>query len=138
MKGEYAPVYDEFGAILLLVLAFVHRFGLTYYDIGISSDSFVAEYLEKGHLSIMIDDLTPDQDRQLGGWLKGLFSPDSGEGVSDDLMSSCRPQDFYLLVPTLFNQLVLACSSEALTLDAVKSGLDCMSPPLPESCFADN
>lgn len=120
-------MYDEFGAILLLVLTVVHRYDLTYYELGLSSDSFVSRYLERGHHNIPLSELTPDQDKQLGQWLKGLFSPDSGDGVSDDLMSSCQPQEFYLLVPTLFQQIVLGCSSDQLSLDAVKSGLECKS-----------
>lgn len=125
-QGEYQPVYDEFGAILLLVLAFVHRHELTYIELGISHNSFIAQLLEQGHLSKTIDELSNEQSNHIGAWIRGLSS---SEGISDDLMSSCRPQDFYMLVPTLFNQSVFACSADILGIDTVKGGLECQYYP---------
>lgn len=122
--GEYQPVYDEFGAVLVLVMAFVHRYNLTYHDIGIGHDSFMARLLEKGHRSMFPADMTKEQDKHLGNWLKGLFDSDR-EGLSNDVFASCRPQDFYLIVPTLFLQTVLACSEGILSWETVKSGLEC-------------
>lgn len=121
---EYQPIYDEFSAILILVLAFVYRYELTYHDLGIGHDSFVAQLLERGHRSIALNDLTEEQGKHLGGWLRGLFDADK-EGLSNDVFASCRPQDFYLIVPTLFSQTVMACSGEVLSLDSVKGGLEC-------------
>lgn len=122
--GEYQPVYDEFGAILVLIMAFVHRFDLTYFDMGIGHESFVAQLLERGHRSIPLDELTDEQGRQLGSWLRGLYDSDK-EGLSNEVFASCRPQDFYLLAPTFFSQTVMACSAEVLSLDSVKGGLEC-------------
>ncbi|KAF2178098.1 Med5-domain-containing protein [Zopfia rhizophila CBS 207.26] len=122
-QGEYQPVYDEFGAILVLVLAFVHRYDLTYNDLGISHDSFVAQLLERGLLSLTPDELTDEQGRHLGSWLRGLYDADK-EGLSNEVFASCRPQEFYLIVPTLFIQTVMACSAEVLSLDSVKGGLE--------------
>ncbi|KAF2461655.1 mediator complex, subunit Med5 [Lineolata rhizophorae] len=118
-QGEYQPVYDEFGAVLLLVLAFVHRYDLSSFDIGLDPASFVSQFLDHGHLSIPLDSLTEDQNKHLGGWLKGLF-----EGIEDELMSTCRPQEFYMLVPTLMNQILFACSEDVLSLETVKGGLE--------------
>jgi len=117
-------VYDEFGAILVLVMAFVHRFDLTYLDMGIGHESFVAQLLERGHRSIAPDELTDEQGQQLGSWLRGLYDSDK-EGLSNEVFASCRPQDFYLLAPTFFCQTVMACSAEVLSLDSVKGGLEC-------------
>ncbi|ORX92901.1 mediator complex, subunit Med5 [Clohesyomyces aquaticus] len=122
-QGEYQPVYDEFGAILVLILASVHRYDLTFHDLGVSHDSFVAQLLERGHLSLVPEDLTEEQGRNLGSWLRGLYDSDK-EGLKDDVFASCRPQEFYLIVPTLFGQTVMACSAEVLTLDSVKGGLE--------------
>lgn len=123
--GEYQPVYDEFGAVLVLVLAFVYRYDLTYRDIGIGSDAFIARLITKGHHGIMPDDMTEEQSKNLGSWLKGLY--DAGnEGLSNDVFASCRPQDFYLIVPTLFHQTVMALSAGVLAFDTVKGGLECM------------
>ncbi|KAF9693489.1 hypothetical protein EKO04_008476 [Ascochyta lentis] len=122
-QGEYQPVYDEFGAILVLIMAFVYRYELTPNDIGISHESFIARLIERGNYSITPDDLTEEQSKHLASWLKGLY--DSGnEGLSNDVFASCRPQDFYLIVPTFFSQTIMACSAGVLSFETVKSGLE--------------
>jgi hypothetical protein len=89
---EYQPVYDEFSAILVLVLAFVYRYELNYHDLGIEHNSFVAQLLERGHRSIPANELTEEQGGHLCGWLRGLFDADK-EGLSNDVFkistSSC-------------------------------------------------
>ncbi|KAF1835064.1 Med5-domain-containing protein [Decorospora gaudefroyi] len=122
-QGEYQPAYDEFGAILVLVMAFIYRYDLTYHDIGIGSDTFIAKLLKRGHHSMLPDELTEDQGRHLANWLKGLYDADK-EGLSNDVFASCHPQDFYLIVPTLFRQTVMACSHGVLSFESVKSGLE--------------
>lgn len=130
-QGEYQPVYEEFGSILLLVLAFSHRYSLSLTDLGIRSpDSFVAKLLSSGHISRPLEELTEQERGHLGGWIQGLFDTESG-GLGDELMSSCPPQDFYLLVATLFYQTVLAVSTDRLSEESLKSGVECKL--LPES-----
>ncbi|RYN76469.1 Mediator of RNA polymerase II transcription subunit 5 [Alternaria alternata] len=121
--GEYQPVYDEFGAILVLVMAFIHRYDLTYHDIGIGHDTFIAKLLKRGHHSMLPDQLSEEQGKHLGNWLKGLYDADK-EGLSNEVFASCRPQDFYLIVPTLFRQTVVACSTGVLSFESVKGGLE--------------
>ncbi|KAI9793533.1 MAG: mediator complex subunit [Peltula sp. TS41687] len=124
-QGEYQPVYEEFGCILLLVLAFVYRYDLTPLDLGVSrSESFISQLLERGHRSQTLDKLSEERNKQLGGWIHGLFAADNG--ISDELMSSCRPQDFYMLVPTLFDQSILACHANFMSLETLKGGLEYM------------
>lgn len=123
-QGEYQPVYEEFGSILLLVLSFVHRYNLSPVDLGISSPtSFISKHINQGHLSRATENLTEQEQNHLDGWIRGLFDNDRG-GLGDELMSSCPPQDFYLLVPTLFNHMVLACSTNNLSDEGLKSGLE--------------
>ncbi|KAH6684022.1 mediator complex, subunit Med5 [Halenospora varia] len=124
-QGEYQPVYEEFGSILLLVLSFAHRYGLSTVDLGIRtpSESFVAKLLNQGHLCRAMEDLTTQEQSHLDGWIRGLFDNDSG-GLGDELMSSCPPQDFYLLIPTLFHHIVLAYSTRHLTDETLKGGLE--------------
>lgn len=117
-------MYDEFGAILVLIMSFVYRYDLSFHDIGIGHDTFIAQVIERGHHSKSPDELTEDQSRHLGSWLKGLYDADK-EGLSNDVFASCRPQEFYLIVPTLFKQTVLACSAGVLTFESVKGGLEC-------------
>ena len=117
-------MYDEFGAVLVVVMAFIYRYDLTYHDVGIASDSFVARLITKGQQSLLPDDLTNEQGKHLRSWLKGLY--DSGnEGLSNDVFASCRPQDFYVIVPTLFQQTVMALSAGILSFESVKGGLEC-------------
>ncbi|KAI1753486.1 mediator of RNA polymerase II transcription subunit 5 [Xylaria castorea] len=123
-QGEYQPVYEEFGAILLLVLAFVYRYNLTAFDLGIrSSDSFVAKLLNQGQLSRPLDELTDAEKLHLDGWIQGLFDTETG-GLGDELMSSCPPQDFYLLVPTLFHNIMLALDTKYLADESLKTGVE--------------
>ncbi|GAB0138290.1 Unknown protein [Epichloe bromicola] len=123
-QGEYQPIYEEFGSILLLILAFSYRYGLTAADIGISSpDSCVAKILSRAHVSRERDDLTDLEKGHVTGWIKGLFDSDSG-GLGDDLMSSCPPQDFHLLVATIFQNIVVAHTYGYLNDEALKGGIE--------------
>ncbi|KAI9049255.1 hypothetical protein LZ554_007102 [Drepanopeziza brunnea f. sp. 'monogermtubi'] len=123
-QGEYQPVYEEFGAILLLVLSFTYRYNLSTVDLGIRNpNSFVAKLLNRGHLSRKMEDMTEAESQHLKGWIQGLFDNESG-GLGDELMSSCPPQDFYLLVPTLFHETALACSTKVLSDETLKGGLE--------------
>ncbi|ESZ90859.1 hypothetical protein SBOR_8751 [Sclerotinia borealis F-4128] len=130
-QGEYQPVYEEFGSILLLVVSFTHRYNLSTVDLGIKSpaESFVAKLLVQGHLSRALEPLAEQDQNHLDGWIRGLFEPEEGGGLGDDLMSSCPPQEFYLLVPTLFHHIVLALSTETLSEDGLKGGLEFMVEP---------
>ncbi|KAK2753905.1 mediator complex subunit [Arachnomyces sp. PD_36] len=126
-QGESQPVYDEFGSILLLVLAFKHRYNLSPYDLGVSdSNSFVFRLLEQGSTSQRLGDLTETQSKNLGAWITALFI---AEGISDESMSSCSPQEFYLLVATLFSQSFNACETGKLEFDTLKGGFEYLLEP---------
>jgi mediator of RNA polymerase II transcription subunit 5 len=105
-------------------MAFANRYELTYQDIGIGHSTFIAQLLERGHHSMAPDELTAEQDKYLSNWLKGLYDADK-EGLSNDVFASCRPQDFYLIVPTLFRQTVSTCSMGVFSFETVKGGLEC-------------
>ncbi|KAI8174113.1 Mediator of RNA polymerase II transcription subunit 5 [Colletotrichum sp. SAR 10_65] len=123
-QGEYQPVYEEFGSILLLVMAFAYRYNLSISDLGIvSPDSFVSKLLGQGHQSRVFDELSEQQKGHLDGWIHGLFDSEAG-GLGDELMSSCPPQDFYLLVSTLFQNIVLAFSTGHLSEESLRGGVE--------------
>ncbi|KAL1994315.1 hypothetical protein VTN49DRAFT_2984 [Thermomyces lanuginosus] len=135
-QGENQPVYDEFGSVLLLILAFKYRYDLTQYDLGISdSQSFVWTLLDRGSCSMKLEDLSEKQHKNLGQWISALFI---AEGISEETMSSCSPQEYYLLVPTLFSQTVGACEMGKLEFDTLKGGLEYLLEPflLPSLVFA--
>lgn len=116
--------------MLLLVLAVVHRYQLSESDIGLTSDGFVSQLLAHISDSIPTDALTYEQGKHLSKWMQGLYATDEhGEtnGISDETMSHCPPQDFYLLVPTLFEQSICGCKANALALNTLKGGLECES-----------
>jgi mediator of RNA polymerase II transcription subunit 5 len=105
-------------------MAFVYRYDLTYHDVGISSSSFVARLTTGGQKGILPNELTDEQGKHLGSWLKGLY--DSGnEGLSNDVFASSSPKEFYIIVPTLFQQTVLALSAGILSFESVKGGIEC-------------
>lgn len=122
-QGENQPVYDEFGSILLLVLAFKHRYDLSSFDLGVNSnDSFVLKLLDRGSCSYKVDDLNDKQSKDLGAWIGALFI---AEGISEETMSACSPQEFYLLVATLFDQSLGACEVGKLEFETLKGGFEC-------------
>ncbi|KAK5993200.1 Mediator of RNA polymerase II transcription subunit 5 [Cladobotryum mycophilum] len=123
-QGEYQPVYEEFGAILLLVLAFAYRYGLSPADIGLqSADSNVAKIIGRSHISQELDELTEVQNGHINGWIHGLFDSEAG-GLGDDLMSSCPPQEFYFLIATIFQNIVVAYTHGYLTDDTLRCGIE--------------
>lgn len=126
-QGEYQPVYDDFGSILLFIVAVQHRFKLHADEIGIDTPgSFLLKYLRFGSVSRPVDDLTEHEGQLLGSWIRGLFET---EGISDELMSTCTPKDFHLLVATLFDQSLKACQANVLSLDTLRGGFEYLLEP---------
>jgi mediator of RNA polymerase II transcription subunit 5 len=121
-QGESQPVYDEFSAVFLLVLAFIYRYEFSPAEVGINKDSFIARYLAHDHQEQLQSQLSDEQSRHLAGWIKGLLDSD---GIPEEVTSSCQPQQFYMLVPTIISQTILACSAGILGIDAIGNGLEC-------------
>lgn len=131
-QTEFTPSYEEFASILLFVLTVIHRYDLKSADIGILPESFVAQLLNDMSISRPIGELSAEQTSQLGKWIEGLYAVDEhGEtsGIGDDVMRQCSPQAFYQLVPTLFEQSILACRSNALSIKTFKGGLELLLEP---------
>ncbi|KAL4784349.1 mediator of RNA polymerase II transcription subunit 5 [Aspergillus varians] len=126
-QAESQPVYDEFGSILLLVLTFKYRYDLRPFDLGItSSDSFILKLTEQGSSSQKLDELSEKQNKNLGEWIAALFI---AEGISEETMSACSPQEFYMLVSTLFRQSLGACEAGKLEFDTLKGGFEYLLEP---------
>lgn len=71
-----------------------------------------------------MDELDEGMSKHLGDWISALFI---AEQLSDELTSSCSPQEYYVMVPALLNQSLEACESGKLTLENLKSGFECWS-----------
>lgn len=129
--GEYQPVYEEFGYILLLVLTLIHRYSFSAADIAFSHEvnreSFVPRLLNQFSTAQRLEALdSSEHHAQLGGWIKELFED---EGISNGLMMSCQPQGFYRLVPTLFAQSMMALQRGVLDLETVKGAFSFLLVP---------
>lgn len=121
--GESQPVYDEFGGILLLILTFKYRLNLSFVEIGARSpSSFVRHLVESDSVHQNISDMDEGTSKHLGDWISALFI---AEQLSDELTSSCSPQEYYYLVPALCSQSLEACESGKLSLENLKSGFEC-------------
>ena len=126
LAGEYQPVYDEFGSILLLVVTTLHRFDLSPSNHARDTPSFIARYIQSAHHSRPLQQLDEKASIAQGAWIRGLFET---EGISDELMSISSPQDFHLGIATLFDQSIKACQMRILSLQTVKSGFDFILEP---------
>lgn len=106
-QTEYQPVYDEYGSILLLVLAYAYRYSVSGAHLGTQgSDSVVAKIINRAHVARSMGDLSEQEKNHVDGWLKGLFDDRTG-GLGDDLMSSCTPGQYYQLIATIFQNIVV-------------------------------
>lgn len=131
-QTEFTPSYEEFASILLLTLAVTHRYDINASELGLVADNFIAKLLDDMFSSKPHTDMPEEQGAQLAKWIEGLFGVDEhGEtsGIGDEVMRQCSPRDFYLLVPTLFQQSVLACRCNALSLEHFKGGLELLLEP---------
>lgn len=124
IHGESQPLYDEFGSILLLILTTKRRLGHSDYELGIKG--FVARYLDQEGADSTLAELSEQSRKHLGDWINALYI---AEGLSDDLTTNCSPQEFYIFVPTLIRQSILAQQTGKLTSEALKGGLEYLLEP---------
>lgn len=107
----------------MLILVSRARLGLRKSELGSrKKDGFVADYLERENGEYAISELSEDRDAKLGEWINALYLAD---GLSDELFSNCSPHDYYLLIPTLLRQSVLAQQLGKLSQESLIAGLDC-------------
>lgn len=109
--------------MFLLILVSRARLGLRKSDIGIRrKDGFLAQYLERENSEYTLSELSEDQESKLSEWINALYLAD---GLSDELFTNCSPHDYYLLIPTLLRQSVIAHQFGKLSSESLNAGLDC-------------
>ena len=124
---ESQSMYEEFGSVLLLIMAFKFRLNLSNEDIGLSSpDGFTAQYLTSGQSEKTISQFTEDESTNMGGWLHNLYE---SEGINDEITSNCSAKEFYLMVPTLLLQSMTALIRGQLSQEKLEGGLDYLLEP---------
>lgn len=103
-------------------MACASRFDLTPQNIAaLTTKSFVAEVMSNSARAPRHEELTETQQGHLSEWIKALYET---EGISDELMSSCPPQDFYRIVATLFRASLYACRVGAVSQEKLHSALE--------------
>ncbi|KAJ9498280.1 mediator complex subunit [Exophiala xenobiotica] len=127
IHGEAQPLYDEFGAAFLLILVCKTRLGLAKTELGIRKrDGFLAEYFNNADSEKDLGNLSEERITHLGNWINALYL---AEGLSDELFTNCSPHDFYILIPTLLRQSMIAYQQDKLTHESLKAGLDYLLEP---------
>lgn len=104
----------------------IYQYDLSVADLGVPASSFVGRYMAKGHQAQSLDDLSEEQIKQLSNWIKILYNSDS---ITDEQLSKCPPQDYYLLVPTILSQMLMANSAQVLHQSALNTPLECKLMP---------
>jgi mediator of RNA polymerase II transcription subunit 5 len=130
-KVEFQPVYEEFGYILLLVLTIIYRYDLKADDYG---GAFVPQLFKKVLLANSAISDGPEDRQKTEGWIKELFEE---QGVSNALMSSCQPQEFYNIVPNIISDTLFAARGNHLSPQNLQSGIQCLSHIFCHGCSAD-
>jgi mediator of RNA polymerase II transcription subunit 5 len=80
--------------------------------------------LDCGTCSQKLSELSEKQNKDLGAWIGALFIT---EGINEETISACSPQEFYMLVATLFDQSLSACESGKIDVETLKGGFECES-----------
>ncbi|KAK9356824.1 mediator complex, subunit Med5 [Lipomyces doorenjongii] len=126
-ESNFQDNYTDFGLILLLICSFYYHFQLDLGDIdSLNGNSFCMRYLMSSGVAHPIESLGQERSDLLGGWIMGLFDTN---GISDDMMKSCSPMDYTLLVPSIVQQSVAACNRNFMDVDTLKGGLEYFLQP---------
>ncbi|KAK9469944.1 mediator complex subunit Med5-domain-containing protein [Lipomyces arxii] len=121
-ESNFQENYAEFGMTLLFVCSFYFHFDLDLKKMGtFGENSFCFKYLTASGTAHPIEALGQESLDILGGWIISLFDTN---GISDDMMRSCSPMDYALLVPTILQQSVAACNRNSMDIETLKGGIE--------------
>ncbi|KAK9456466.1 mediator complex subunit Med5-domain-containing protein [Dipodascopsis uninucleata] len=126
-EENFQDNYTDFGTILLFVTSFYYHFNLQLPELCTKSeDSFCLKYFTTSGNAFPVESLQQENSDLLGGWIMALYDTN---GISDELMRTCTPMDYLLLVPTIFQQSVAASNRNILDIDTLKGGLEYFLQP---------
>lgn len=120
--------YADYGRIYLFCEYIWKRYAL---DNAIDQSSFTHMKLgetryQSTSLTPLLDSMTEERKNLLGGWIAALFD---AEGIGDDLMHMSTASDILVLVPSIFQNIILAVYSGILDIETVKGGFEYFSQP---------
>jgi len=102
-------------------LTIIYRYDLKADDYG---GTFVPQLFKKVLLANSAISDGPEDRQKTEGWIKELFEE---QGVSNALMSSCQPQEFYNIVPNIISDTLFAARGNHLRSQNLQSGIQCLS-----------
>jgi mediator of RNA polymerase II transcription subunit 5 len=128
-EANFQEAFADYGSIVLFIQVVCKIYSLQKRDFqGFELDKSVClqSIGNTSGTAVLIDDMSDDRKALLGGWITALF--DAG-GISDDLMRMSSIQTLIVLIPSIFQQSVAACSANLLDRDVLKGGLDYFLQP---------
>ena len=110
-------LYHKFGKIWNLTVSVVKRFKLYRNMSKVFSDKegFVYKFFTNGPMMYGLDIQDETMEPFIGRWMSGLAG---GDGLSDDLLASSKPQDLLMIVPTIIQRSILLYASDQMEKDA--------------------
>ncbi|KAM0753502.1 hypothetical protein T439DRAFT_322399 [Meredithblackwellia eburnea MCA 4105] len=115
--GEGHPI-ERFGAIVLFLQIAVSRFALHRdlpHHLG-GGNGFFCRWIPSISVVYALSDLDEEAKSVVDGWVADLF----GEGISDDLMQSTKPQVLLRVAPTICKQFLAATQAGVIDIDSLR------------------
>ncbi|CAO3653895.1 unnamed protein product [Mucor hiemalis] len=110
-------LYYKFGKIWNLTVSVVKRFKL-YRDMNkvfTDKEGFVYNFFTKGPMIYGIDIQDDSKEPFIDSWMSALAG---GDGLSDELLKTSKPQDLLMAVPTIIQRSILLYSSNQMEADS--------------------
>ncbi|GAA5801470.1 hypothetical protein HPULCUR_006917 [Helicostylum pulchrum] len=114
---EVQLLYNKFGKIWNLTVSVVKRFKL-YRDMNkvfADKEGFVYKFFTRGPMIYGVDIRDNAMEPFINRWMSALAG---GDGLSDDLLRTSKPQDLLMIVPTIIQRCITLYSCNQMESDA--------------------
>lgn len=99
------------------------RYNLSPSDLEVAADdTSLSPLIERRSEPLDVTTFSRDQGLYFAAWIKALFDDKT---IGDGVLGSCPVGAFYKLIPTIFQQTVIACQANAVDIKTLKSAMDC-------------